>query len=80
MTKGHKKNLSAPKSHATKDKTHREEVKKLSEEINYIEEDVSPEENNMSQDFDDFDFVSHFDENAEVGSDELLPQHGQAAA
>lgn len=75
MTKAHKKNLFVPKSHATEDKTHRGKVKKLSEEINYIEEDVSPEENSMSQDFNDFDFVSHFDENAEVGSDELLPDN-----
>jgi len=34
----------------------------------------------MSQDFDDFDFVSHFDENAEVRSDELLPDNTAESA
>jgi len=76
MTKEHKRYLAASKNSSTKVKTNHEEVKKLNEEISYIDEDINnSEENSMSQDFDDFDFVSHFDENAEVGSDELLPEN-----
>jgi cell division GTPase FtsZ len=51
------------------------ENKKLNEDINYTRErKASSEENSMPQDS-DFDFVSHFDENAEVRSDELLPDN-----
>ena len=57
------------------------ENQKLYEAVNYIKDEPEyPEEINMSQDFDDFDFVSHFDENAEVRSDELLPENTTASA
>ena len=59
------------------------ENKKPNEDVNYIEENrIDLEEIDMSQDqdFDDFDFVSHFDENAEIKSDELLPDNDAASA
>lgn len=57
------------------------ENKKLHEDVNYIEDEPEhSEEINMSQDFDDFDFVSHFDENDEVKSEELLPENTAASA
>lgn len=86
MTKAHAENLGLNKKKKksndslTKDEHETElsankENKKLNEDVNYTRErKVSSEENSMPQDS-DFDFVSHFDENAEVRSDELLPEN-----
>ena len=84
MTRAHAKILRPRKKQSkddavvSKNKTElatNKENKKLDEDVNYTyEQNINSEENSMSQDS-DFDFVSHFDENAEVKSDELLPEN-----
>jgi cell division GTPase FtsZ len=85
MTREHAKLLGSNKKKKLKNDadavTINKENQKLNESVNYTKDDpVNLEENNMSQDFDDFDFVSHFDENAEVRSDELLPDNTAESA